>query len=78
VGEGGEKSIATGPSRGSENAGALQQDTDFAHVRGDAIAKLPEDERAAWRKLWADVGETLRQLRGKSAAAQQGEGLPPR
>jgi serine/threonine-protein kinase len=33
-----------------------QKDGDFAGVRGDeALAKLPEAERAAWRKLWADV-----------------------
>jgi Flp pilus assembly protein TadD len=33
-----------------------QKDEDFAGVRGDeALAKVPELERAAWRKLWADV-----------------------
>src|SRR5207244_1277834 len=31
-------------------------DTDFACVRdAAALAKLPEAERAAWQKLWADV-----------------------
>ena len=35
-----------------------QQDADFARVRGDALAKLPEAERMQWRKLWDDV-ETL-------------------
>jgi tetratricopeptide (TPR) repeat protein len=35
-----------------------QQDADLAGVRGDAtLAKLPEAERAAWQKLWADVAE---------------------
>jgi serine/threonine protein kinase/Flp pilus assembly protein TadD len=36
-----------------------QQDTDFAGVRGDLLGKLPEAERQAWRKLWADVEKTL-------------------
>jgi hypothetical protein len=31
-------------------------DTDFAGVRGkEALAKLPETERAAWQELWAQV-----------------------
>jgi hypothetical protein len=38
-----------------------QQDSDFANVRDpEALAKLPEAERPAWQKLWADVAETLR------------------
>ena len=32
-----------------------QQDADFAGVRGEALAKLPEAERKAWQQLWADV-----------------------
>jgi serine/threonine protein kinase/Flp pilus assembly protein TadD len=36
-----------------------QQDTDFAGVRGDALAKLSEAERPAWRQLWEDVEQTL-------------------
>jgi Tfp pilus assembly protein PilF len=32
-----------------------QQDNDFACVRGDAVEKLPESERTAWRDLWDDV-----------------------
>jgi tetratricopeptide (TPR) repeat protein len=43
------------------------QDTDFAGVRGDkALDKLPEPERAAWRKLWADVAEMLAKAQGKT------------
>jgi len=34
-------------------------DTDFAGVRGDGLAKLPESEQRAWRKLWADVADSL-------------------
>jgi serine/threonine protein kinase/Flp pilus assembly protein TadD len=37
-----------------------QQDADFAGVRGDALAKLPEAERQAWQQLWVDVEQTLR------------------
>jgi serine/threonine protein kinase/Tfp pilus assembly protein PilF len=37
-----------------------RQDNDFAGVRGDeAIGKLPEGERQAWHKLWADVAHML-------------------
>ena len=36
-----------------------QQDPDFAGVRGDALAKLPEAERQEWQKPWDDV-EALR------------------
>ena len=31
------------------------KDKDLAHVRGDALAKLPDKERTDWQKLWADV-----------------------
>jgi hypothetical protein len=37
-----------------------QQEADFAGVRGDALAKLPEGERQAWQQLWADIEQTLR------------------
>jgi serine/threonine protein kinase/Flp pilus assembly protein TadD len=36
-----------------------QQDTDFAGVRGDALAKLPEAERQTWQQLWVDIEQTL-------------------
>jgi serine/threonine-protein kinase len=38
---------------------------DFAGVRGAAVEKLPEGERTAWRKLWAEVDERLRQADAK-------------
>jgi tetratricopeptide (TPR) repeat protein/serine/threonine protein kinase len=45
-----------------------QQDTDFAGVRGtEALAKLPEGERAEWSKLWQDVAAL-----GKQAAEGKG------
>jgi hypothetical protein len=35
-------------------------DIQFAGVRGpDALARLPEAERQAWQRLWADVADTL-------------------
>jgi tetratricopeptide (TPR) repeat protein len=38
-----------------------QQDADLASVRdADALTKLPEAERAAWHKLWADVAALLK------------------
>jgi serine/threonine protein kinase/Tfp pilus assembly protein PilF len=41
-----------------------QQDADLAGVRGpEALARLPESERPAWRKLWADVAELLARAR---------------
>jgi tetratricopeptide (TPR) repeat protein len=47
-------------------------DNDFAGVRGpDALAKLPEDEREGWQKLWEEV-EALRQR-----AAKPPEGTGP-
>jgi hypothetical protein len=37
-----------------------RQDPDLACVRDEAaLAKLPEEERAAWQRLWADVGVSL-------------------
>src|SRR5262249_23970087 len=42
-----------------------QQDAALASVRGAAIDRLPEDDRAAWRRLWDDV-ESLR----KEASAE--------
>jgi tetratricopeptide (TPR) repeat protein len=39
-----------------------QQDADFAGVRGDALAKLPEAERQTWQQLWEDVEQTLRKV----------------
>src|SRR5262249_22044591 len=44
------------------------QDNDFVRVRGrDALDKLPEAEREAWRKLWQEV-EALRQRAAKPPA----------
>ncbi len=42
-----------------------QKDADFTSVRGDALTKLPEAERDAWRKLWADL-DALRKRAAES------------
>jgi tetratricopeptide (TPR) repeat protein len=47
-------------------------DRDFTGVRGEAaLAKLPEAERAAWRRLWADVAQTLSKAREKPAMEEK-------
>jgi hypothetical protein len=58
---------AGGPEARAEARRALQAwrtDRSLAAVRdADGLAKLPEAERAGWRKLWADV-EELRKRAG--------------
>jgi len=50
------------------------QDEDFAGVRGDkALAKLPEEERSAWRKLWADVAELLAKAQEKAPTVKKAD-----
>jgi tetratricopeptide (TPR) repeat protein len=47
-------------------------DADFAGMRGPAaIAKLPEVERQAWQKLWADVAATLDRAQVKPTPDKQ-------
>ena len=47
--------------------GAWERDSKLASVRGEPIARLPEAEQQAWRKLWTDVETTLAGVReGKS------------
>jgi hypothetical protein len=41
-----------------EKLGAWLHEADLAGVHGpDALAKLPPEERAAWRQFWDDVGK---------------------
>jgi serine/threonine protein kinase/Flp pilus assembly protein TadD len=50
------------------------KDDDFTGVRSEtALAKLPEDERRAWQKLWADVTEMLVQAQGKTATEKKSD-----
>jgi serine/threonine protein kinase/Flp pilus assembly protein TadD len=47
------------------------EDPDFAGVRGpSALAKLPDAERPAWQKLWADVADMLARSQGKTMPAK--------
>jgi tetratricopeptide (TPR) repeat protein/tRNA A-37 threonylcarbamoyl transferase component Bud32 len=48
-----------------------QADPDFAGVRGDALAKLPADERQAWQQLWADVANLLARAKTQAAPAKK-------
>jgi hypothetical protein len=42
----------------------LRADPDLAGVRdADAVAKLPETERGAWRSFWAEVDALLARAR---------------
>src|SRR5262249_23060941 len=41
-----------------------QQDSDLASIRDEtALAKLPENERKAWKSLWANVDALLTEAR---------------
>jgi hypothetical protein len=43
-------------------------DAHFAGVReADALSRLPEAERPAWQKFWADVADTLARAQGTTA-----------
>jgi hypothetical protein len=57
------------------------RDGDFNGVRGpEALAKLPEAERAGWQKLWADVAATLAraQQQGTPEEKQASSSEPPK
>jgi hypothetical protein len=43
-----------------------QEDTDLIGVRDEtALANLSDEERAMWRRLWADVGSVLKRAQGQ-------------
>jgi hypothetical protein len=43
-------------------------DTDFAGVRGkEAVSRLPEQERQAWRKVWTEVAQLSARAREKES-----------
>ncbi len=72
-----EKQPDKGPPVVVQNLGHWQEDADFAGVRGEeALAKLPEEERQAWRQLWADVANTLTRAREKTAPEQKPQKNP--
>jgi tetratricopeptide (TPR) repeat protein len=41
-----------------------QRHPNFAGLRDPALAKLPEEERRAWQRFWADVNSLLNAVRG--------------
>jgi len=49
-------------ARAQDRLREWRQDADFAEVRGNALAKLPEAERQPWQQLWADVEQTLKRV----------------
>jgi serine/threonine-protein kinase len=48
-----------------------QQDLDLTSVRGDALLKLPPDERGKWQGLWAEVGNLLKRAEESAGAADR-------
>ena len=46
-----------------------QTDSDLSGVRGDAIEKLPDSEREAWRALWSAV-KTIRMKAADNSSGQ--------
>jgi hypothetical protein len=54
------------------------EDRAFAGVRGpDALSRLPEAERQAWQKLWADVTDTRARAEGTSLPDQKTDSKIP-
>src|SRR5262249_27889059 len=47
-----------------------QQDAALASVRGAALDRLPEDDRAAWRRLWDDVESLRKQASAEPATSK--------
>jgi len=56
-----------------DDLGHWQQDSDLAGVRGDALARLPEEERQAWQKLWSAITDTLASARKNTALEEKSE-----
>jgi serine/threonine-protein kinase len=54
-------------------------DSDFNGVRGaEALDRLAAEERAGWRKLWADVAATLARAQETATPEQKGAAKTPR
>jgi tetratricopeptide (TPR) repeat protein len=50
----------------------LLSDADFASVRGpQALAKLPEAERAAWQQLWAEIEQVFLKAGGSGCGPEK-------
>ena len=50
-----------------------QSDPDLSGVRGEAINKLPEAERANWKSLWQSAAGILEQAKSVSAGNESGQ-----
>jgi serine/threonine protein kinase/Flp pilus assembly protein TadD len=51
-----------------------QADPDLAGVRGaEALGKLPEAERQAWKKLWDDAADVLARAQAKTTPGKQSD-----
>jgi serine/threonine-protein kinase len=64
------KQVETGKPRARAEAlrtlTRWQRDSDLAAIRDtDALKRLPEEEREAWRKLWADLAALHKRAEGK-------------
>jgi serine/threonine-protein kinase len=58
--------LAVGRYKVLRALGVWRRDDDLACVRdADALARLPAEEQAEWRKLWADAGALLRKAGGE-------------
>jgi hypothetical protein len=53
------------------------RETGLAGVRGHALAKLPEAEREAWKKLWEDVNGLLVKVDSPWKNVPPGDGEAP-
>jgi hypothetical protein len=64
--------LARGGSADSLHLEHWLEDPAFAGVRRpDALDRLPEAERQAWHKLWADVADTRARAEGATVPAQK-------
>jgi tetratricopeptide (TPR) repeat protein len=54
-----------------------QKDSDLARLRGEeALAQLPAEEQAGWRRLWADVEQALAKVRPQSSQPEKSARKP--
>src|SRR5262249_17261062 len=62
------------PYLGSHEPRHWVWDPDFAGLRGpEALARLPEAERAPWQKLWDDVADMVNRALRKETSAKKSD-----
>jgi serine/threonine protein kinase/Flp pilus assembly protein TadD len=60
-----------------QNLAYWQKDSDLASLRGEAaLARLPAEEQAGWRRLWADVEQALAKVRQQSGQPEKSARKP--